>query len=340
MENLRTCALAALTIWGALATPASSDAQPTKVIIDADPGIDDSMAILFALHSDALDVLAITTVLGNAHIEAATTNALRLVELSGKDVPVARGAAEPLQIDLRPPPDFVHGKNGIGNFDAPTPSRRPVSMGAAELIVETVKQHPRQVTLIAVGRMTNLARALELEPTLPELVREVIIMGGAVGVPGNVSPVTEANIGGDPHAADIVFSAGWPLTMVGLDVTTAVRLTDDRLRRIAERNETAGGFIWAISRFYRSFYESTGVTGGFYVHDPSAIAFAIDRSLFTTSTARVRVATEGIAIGQTIAASGPRADEWEPWRDVPEAEVCSAVEAERLLDLFETTLAR
>jgi Tol biopolymer transport system component len=112
--------------------------------------------------------------------------------------------------------------------------------------------------------MTNLARALEIEPRIVELVREVVIMGGAARVPGNVSPVTEANVGGDPHAADRVFTAGWKVSMVGLDCTTRVRLTDDRLRRIAEHEETIGDFIWSISRFYRSFYDSIGVTDGFY----------------------------------------------------------------------------
>ena len=121
-------------------------------------------------------------------------------------------------------------------------------------------------------------------------------------------------------------------------MTTKVRLTDERLRRIAEADETVGGFIWRISRFYRAFYESTGVTGGFYVHDPSAIAYVIDRSLFSTSAARVRVATEGIAVGQTIAARGERADEWEPWKDQPEIDVCEGVEAERLLRRFEETI--
>jgi len=336
MHTLRNGASLLLLFLTAL--PAA--AQPTKVIIDADPGIDDAMAILFALRSDALDVLGITTVVGNAHVDAGTANALRLVEVSGKDIPVAQGAAKPRVIPLRPPPDFVHGADGMGNVDAPPPSRRAIPTSAADFIIETVRAHPNEVTLIAVGRMTNVARALDKEPRLTELVREVVIMGGAVSVPGNVSPVTEANIGGDPHAADIVFTAGWPLTMVGLDVTTQVRLTDERLRRIAGDDEVVGGFIWEITRFYRSFYESIGVTGGFYVHDPSAVAFVIDRTLFETHEARVRVALEGIAVGQTIAATGPRADEWEPWSDAPGVNVCEGVDADRLLDLFESTITR
>jgi inosine-uridine nucleoside N-ribohydrolase len=331
----------ALSIAILVATVDLAEARPEriKVLIDADPGIDDAMAILFALRSDAFDVVGLTTVFGNAHLEATTANALRLVELSGRDVPVARGAARPLSIPLRPPPDFVHGADGLGNIDAPPPSREPVAESAARFIVDTARRHPNRVTLLAVGRMTNLARALALEPRLPELVREVVVMGGAVSVPGNVSPVTEANIGGDPHAADIVLTAGWPITMVGLDVTTVVRLTDERIQRIARDDELIGGFIRKISRFYRQFYESIGLSGGFYVHDPSAVAFVLDRSLFTTKKAPVRVAREGIATGQTVAAF-ERASEWEPWRGRPEVDVCVGVDAKGLLELFETTLTR
>jgi inosine-uridine nucleoside N-ribohydrolase len=320
-------------------------AASTKVIIDADPGIDDAMAIAFALRSSELEVLGITTVFGNAGIDVATENALRLVELLDRQIPVARGAARPLVLPLRPPPDFVHGKDGLGNVDAAPPAGKPTPESAAELIVATVRRYPGEVTLLALGRLTNLALALALEPRLPELVKEVVLMGGAVSVRGNVSPVAEANVSGDPHAADVVFGAGWRVAMVGLDVTTRVRLTDDVLERLAQNDERVGGFLYRITRFYRSFYESIGVTGGFYVHDPSAVAYLIDRTLFVTEKARVRVATEGVAVGQSIAvwavwaAGGPRAEEWPAWKGLPEVDVCRDVDAARLLKLFESTVA-
>jgi purine nucleosidase len=121
-------------------------------------------------------------------------------------------------------------------------------------------------------------------------------------------------------------------------VTTRVRLQDDRLLRMAGKDERVGGFVYRISRFYKQFHDSTGVTGGFYVHDPSAVAYAIDPSLFATDKAKVRVVTEGIAIGQTIAVSGPRADQWEASRGRPQVTVCRNVDGERLLGLFETTV--
>ena len=314
------------------------DANPRKVIVDAYPGIDDALAMLFALRSPALDVLGITTVFGNANIEVGTANALRLVELAGRDVPVARGAAHPLIIPPASPPDFVHGTDGLGNIAAPKPTRQPIEVSAAEFIVSTARRHPGQVTLLAVGRLTNLALALALEPRLPALVREVVLMGGSASAGGNVTPVAEAIIWGDPHAADIVFGAPWKVTMVGLDVTSRVRLGDDRLERMAARDQRVGGFIYRITRFYKQFHDSMGVTGGFYVHDPSAVAYLIDPGLFSTDRARVRVVTEGIAIGQTIAVSGSQAERWDASKGRPEVTVCRAVNGDRLLQLFETTV--
>ena len=313
-------------------------AKSRRVILDTDPGIDDAMAILFALRSPALDVLGITTVFGNADTDVGTANALRLVELAGRDVPVARGAEHPWVVPKAPAPDFVHGADGLGNINAPPPAGKAIEMSAAEFIVATARQYPGEVTLIAVGRLTNLALALALEPRLPTLVKEVVVMGGSASARGNVTPVAEANVWGDPHAADIVFAAPWGVTMVGLDVTTRVLMRDELLLRMAGKDERVGGFLYRISRFYRRFHESTGVTGGFYVHDPSAVAYVIDPSLFSTEKAHVRVVTEGIAVGQTIAVAAPVPERWEAWRGRPEVKVCREVDAERLLRLFETTI--
>lgn len=319
---------------------AADESLPTRVLIDTDPGIDDAMAVLLALRSPALEVVAVTTVFGNVTIDQATLNALRLVELAGASVPVARGAERPLVGELREPPAFVHGADGLGEVDAPLPKGQPVEQTAAELIVEVARRHPGEVTLVPVGPLTNLARALELEPRLPELIEAVVLMGGAAQVSGNVSPVAEANIFGDPHAADAVFQAGWPLVMVGLDVTTALRMTDDVLERVAAGDPELGSFVFRISRFYKRFYESVGVTGGFYVHDPSAVAYVIDPSLFETREARVRVDTDGMGLGQTIAAFGAPPDFWLPWVEAPAVQVCVGVDAPRFFALYESTLER
>lgn len=340
--TFRSCLGTAVVLLSSCAVGATaqarSDARPRKIILDADPGIDDAMATLFALRSPALEVLGITTVFGNADIEVATQNALRLVELSGRPVPVARGAAHPLVLPKAPPPDFVHGTDGLGNIGAPPSRAAAIEASAAAFILTTVRRYPGQVTLVAIGRLTNLALALALEPRLPELVKEVVLMGGSASAGGNVTPLAEANIWGDPHAADIVFAAPWPVTMVGLDVTTRVRLDDDRLLRMARKDDRVGGFLYRISRFYKQFHETTGVTGGFYVHDPSAVAYTIDPGLFTTEKASVRVVTEGIGIGQTVAVSGSPSERWEASRGRPAVAVCREVDGERLLRLFEATI--
>ena len=328
-----------LFTFSARANATELRSERIKVIIDTDPGIDDAMAILFALNSPRLDVLGLTTVFGNAGTEQATANALRLVELAGRNIPVAVGATRPWVLPPSPPPDFVQGSDGLGNIHAPPPAGRPIEADAASFIVQTVRRHPGEVTLLALGPLTNLALALAIEPRLPDLVQRVVVMGGAAGVPGNVSPVAEANIAGDPHAADIVLTTPWPVTMVGLDVTTRVKLDDEVLLRLAKKNELVGGFIFKISRFYRRFYESIGITGGFYVHDPSAVAFVISPDLFSTERSPMRVVTDGIAIGQTIPAPSGRADEWKAWRGRPEVEICRGVDAEGLLRLFESTLS-
>jgi len=337
----RTLLAVLLVLVSSLAALAPAEERPReRVLIDTDPGVDDAMAVLLALRSPALEVVALTTVFGNATTEQTTLNALRLVELAGASVPVARGAARPLVRERLDPPTFVHGADGLGDIGAPPPRGAPVEQSGAELIVEMARRYPGELTLVPVGPLTNIALALRLEPDLPRLVKRVVLMGGAARVSGNISPVAEANMTGDPHAADAVFQAGWPVVMVGLDVTQAVLMPDDVLRRVAQADPELGGFVFRISRFYKRFHESIGVTGGFYVHDPSTVAWVIDPSLFETETARVRVDTDGMGLGQTIAAFGSLPEFWQPWTTAPPVEVCVKVDAVRFLKLYEATLSR
>jgi inosine-uridine nucleoside N-ribohydrolase len=339
MSRSKTVHWVLLTLLVLAVSPLQAqETRPAKVIIDTDPGVDDSMAILFALRSPAIEVVGLTTVFGNASIDNATANALTLVGMAGESIPVARGAGHPLVKPLRPPPTFVHGSDGLGETGRQKPVGEPIEMSGAEFIVDMARRFPGEITLVPVGPLTNIALALALEPHLPELIKEVVLMGGAASVEGNVSPVAEANIFGDPHAADIVFNAPWKVTMVGLDVTTKVRMTDDILERMAEADPDFGGFIYSISRFYKDFYESRGVTGGFYVHDPSAVAYVIAPELFEVKAARVRVASAGLAAGQTITAFGTPPDFWTPWHEAPDSNVCVGVDEAGFLELYEETI--
>ncbi len=305
-----------LALIGLLCSLIATSTRAQKVIIDCDPGIDDAMAIILAMEYSDIEILGITTVFGNAGLEQATENALKIVELSGKTIPVYQGAERPLVIPPGNPPDFVHGLDGLGNTNQAKSHLQVEPGSAADYIVETINTYPGEITILAVGRLTNLANALALDPGIAAKVKDVVLMGGTLHVPGNVSPVGEANISGDPHAADLVFRASWPVTMIGLDVTTKLIMSDQILETIREENSQYGNFIYDISRFYRNFHINVdGVEGGFYVHDPSAVMYLINPAIFRMKKGSVRVVTTGIAIGQTIIATYPHHLKMEPWKD-------------------------
>jgi len=204
------------------------------------------------------------------------------------------------------------------------------------------RRHSGELTLVAVGPLTNLALALQHDPQLVEHVRQVVVMAGAFGThghSGNVSPVAEANVANDPHAADIVFGARWPVTLVGLDVTHQVLMSTDYLAALAQDGAHEGRFIWDITRCYESFYNSrTG--GGIYSHDASAVACALDASPFTLRAGPVRVVAEGIAAGQTIQARVGQQFPATDWDHVPAQSVCIGVDAPRLLAEFRACFVR
>jgi purine nucleosidase len=326
--------LAGFTINGLMTT--------TKIIFDTDPGIDDAMALLFAHRAPGLEVLGVTTVLGNGSIETVTRNALHICERFDIQASVYQGAAAPLLVASDEPPTFVHGDDGLGNIHAPDSTLALGKQSAASFIVETVLKHPQEITLVAVGRLTNLAMALRINPAIAGLVKEVVVMGGALGTnehTGNVTPVAEANIYGDPHAADIVMTASWPLTLVGLDVTMTCVMDHDRMARIRRSAGAVGEFLWDITRHYEDYYRTKRGVDGFPVHDSCAIAYALAPELFQSATGALRVATDGITRGQTILVPADKTFPPSAWDDIPHSRGCIQVDAAGLLDLYESTLA-
>lgn len=314
-----------------------------KVIFDTDIGIDDAMALLFLHYSPDVELQAIVSGFGNADIDTTTRNALYIKEYFGIDVPVFRGAAAPVGQRLGDGyPDFVHGTNGLGNIEIDEPTTQIEELPGPEAIVEIVRENPQEISIVAVGRLTNLALALDLCPELPSLVREVIVMGGTFGHNGhcgNVSPVAEANIAGDPQAADRVFTSDWPITIVGLDVTQETIIDDSFFKSLRATAGKAGDFVYRISRFYLEFHAQ--ITGNYAcpMHDSSAVACLLHPDLYQTKMAAVRVVTEGIAIGQTISGD-PAADfESDAWQGKPACRICVGVEADRVLALYAETLA-
>lgn len=315
------------------------------LLFDTDPGVDDAMALLFLHRHPAARLLGVTTVFGNAAIELTTRNALHLCERFGIHVPVARGAALPLVRPPRGAAPEVHGDDGLGNLDGPLHSTRaPDGRAAHRFIVDTLRAHPGQVTLVAVGPLTNLALALAEDPAITTLVRRVVVMGGAFGIGGqggNVSPVAEANILSDPHAADAVFTAPWPVTIVGLDVTHRVLMDGACFERLRDGGGAEGAFIWQASRHDLDFHARVAGLPGCPVHDASAVACALAPELFVRRLGPVRVVEQGLAIGQTIQrVAGRRYVHAADWDGLPDQQVCVDVRADDLLDLFMQTLRR
>ncbi|MBU3737957.1 MAG: nucleoside hydrolase [Rhodoferax sp.] len=317
-----------------------------RVIFDTDPGVDDAMALYFALAHPDIELVGITTTFGNVRVEQAVQNALYLCQIAGRTVPVARGLASPWVKPGEAPPEHIHGADGLGNL----PSRQALRAqadprSAAQFIVDAARERPGEISLVAVGPLGNLAAALKLEPALPGLLRGVVLMGGTVLEPGNVSPVAEANIWNDPHAADIVFTAGWPLTMVGLDVTHRLILPVTLFREIARHHQhlATDTLLHAVD-FYAHFYSQrfahVGQVHGCFGHDVLAFIRLVAPGLFGTVNGPVRVATEGPAAGQTILKRLPELHYphpgWEP--HVPCTEACMSVDATAAADLFRQTL--
>jgi inosine-uridine nucleoside N-ribohydrolase len=278
-----------------------------RVIFDTDPGVDDAMALCFAMAHPRIDLLGITTTFGNVTVTQGTTNALYLTQIAGRDIAVAQGASKPLVKHAEAPPDFIHGADGLGNLPSRMASqgKAPDTRSAAQFIVDAARAAPGQITLVPVGPLTNIAAALALEPALPKLVKNVILMGGAVKAGGNVSPVAEANIWNDPHAADAVFTAGFDLTLIGLDVTYQVVLPVAMFESVAARHKhpLTDALLHAV-RFYSAFYATRfpdlKAEPGCFGHDVLAFIALLHPELFGFAEGRLRCVSDGIAQGQTI----------------------------------------
>jgi purine nucleosidase len=316
---------------------------PSKILFDTDPGIDDAMALLMLARDPRAELVGISTVFGNAPVDITSANALALCHRFGIHVPVACGAALPLARAARDFPVEIHGHDGLGDVAPHLPhERKHEAVDAAQFICDMARRHAGELTLVAVGPLTNLAQALALDAELPRHVRQVVVMGGAFGTlghGGNVTPVAEANVICDPHAADIVFRAAWPVTIVGLDVTHQVLMSTKYLDALGEHGGAEGRFIRDITRTYERFYQRrTG--GGIFAHDASAVACALDGSRFQAQRGAVRVVTDGMAVGQTIQSRAGLQFSANDWDGLPEQRACVAVDAAGVLADFRACFVR
>lgn len=278
--------------------------DPKKIIIDTDPGVDDAMAIFYAARDPGIDLLGLTTVFGNVPIEKATRNALRLCDLAGLDIPVAEGAGKPSVL-----PPFaclgaaIHGEEGFGPVPSTHPDRQKVAEKAPDFLARTAREHPGEVTICAIGPITNLAEALRRHPDFATNVASIILMGGAVHVPGNITPHAEANTFQDPHALADVLACGADVLVVGLDVTMKILGTRADFAALAKAEPHLGAFLEAAARDYITVYEGRGLAGC-ALHDPAAVIACAAPDLFRIEETPLTVALEGEQAGRTALGQG------------------------------------
>lgn len=309
------------------------------LILDLDTGIDDALAIAYALGSPELRLLAITGTYGNVTVETGVRNALALTELFGhREVDVVPGPTHALTrdgFDVLEISAFIHGHNGIGEVDVPEPTRGPAGDDAVSYLLDAATTYGEDLIYVPTGPLTTLAHAWRRAPEVVSRIGRIVFMGGALGVPGNVNAWTEANIGQDPEAADLVARSGLALTMVGLDVTLQTLLTRAETATWRASGTPAGQALADMTDYYIDAYKTTAPhLGGCGLHDPLAVAVAADPTLVTTWPLHLSVDCTGPTRGRTIAnADAIGAPD-------PTCEVAIDVDVERFLTEFMTRVGR
>jgi inosine-uridine nucleoside N-ribohydrolase len=299
--------------------------MPKPVIIDCDPGHDDAMALMLAVASPELDVVAVTTVAGNQTLDKVTANAIRVLDVVGAhDIPVAAGADRGLIHTAHAASD-VHGETGLDGPDLPPPSRDPEAQHAVELLADKLREQP--LTLIPIGPLTNIALLLATHPELQDRIERIVIMGGAIGL-GNVTPSAEFNVWADPEAAHRVFTSGLDVTMVGLDVTHRAMLSAERAAALRETGR-AGAVVADLHGFYSKFHERVYGHSDTPVHDALAVAHVIKPDVITTERFAVAIdITHGPCRGRTVV------DQLARTGNPPNALVATDVDATGFIDLL------
>ncbi len=326
-----------------------------KIIIDTDAGIDDAMAISFAFAHPHIEVIGITSIFGNVPLKTATTNALRLCAFNGKKVPVCEGESDVVGKEMMPCPEWIHGANGFGDISVPESDLTLDQRSAVDFIAAQLSAMPGEISLVPIGPLTNIARLVERYPAAVEQAKQVVLMGGAAHVTGNVTPLAEFNIAGDPEAADTVCAAAWPVTMIGLDVTGNTVLTADIFTKISAANPKLE-FLGDAAKQYIDFYTKQVGLAGCCMHDVCAVACVIEPDIFDLVEARIRVECEGFSRGYTAVMPDRMENslrdwvtkpQWVKqhfphelaiWLDRPRQRYAASLDKQRMTELFVETL--
>nr|WP_306428392.1 MULTISPECIES: nucleoside hydrolase [unclassified Corynebacterium] len=303
-----------------------------------DTGIDDALALAYALGSPELELIGVTATYGNVLVETGVRNDLALLELFGaSDVPVFAGEPHALAKDnfeVLEISEFIHGRNGIGEVEVPDAQRAVEAQSAVDFLIESVRTYGDELIIVPTGAMTNIAAAMQRSPEFAQHAR-IVFMGGALTVPGNVSPWAEANINQDPEAADFMVRNGADVTMIGLDVTLQTLLTTAETQQWRALGTKAGEFLADATDYYIRAYETTAPhLGGCGLHDPLAVGVAVDPTLVRLLPMHLKVDTEGATRGRTIG------NEEKIGAPNPNARVAVAVDTQRFLTEFMERVGR
>ncbi|XP_016512286.1 uridine nucleosidase 1 isoform X2 [Nicotiana tabacum] len=300
------------------------------------------MAILMAFQTPEVEIIGLTTIFGNVTTKDATRNALLLCETAGyPDVPVAEGSPEPLKRGEPRVADFVHGSDGLGNLFLPCPNSKKNDNSASEFLVEKVSEYPGEVSILALGPLTNLALAVKRDSTFASKVKRVVVLGGSFFALGNVNPAAEANIYGDPEAADIVFTSGANIDIVGINITTQVKLTDADLEELRQSEGKHAKILGNMCKFYRDWHVKSDGVYGIFLHDPVSFVALVRPELFTFKKGVVRVETQGICVGHTLLDQGLK--KWNtsnPWTDYSPVSVAWTVDVDEVLNYIKKMLMK
>lgn len=282
-----------------------STAPKKKLILDLDTGIDDTLAIAYALGSEEVELIGITGTFGNVKVDTGVRNSLAVLDLFGRpDIPVFRGFDTPRASDtfsLLPVIFDIHGRNGVGNVEIPDAPRAPETGSAVDFIIDAAHKYGPELLYVPTGPLTTLAAVLDAEPDIAQTGMQVTLMGGALTVPGNVSSCAEANISNDPEAADVVFRSSLPTTMIGLDVTLQAMLPKTETAAWRALGTPAATFLADMTDFYIDFYVGRDpYMKGCSLHDPLAVGSAIDPRLVGCVDINLMVDLAGAERGRTI----------------------------------------
>ena len=303
--------------------------MPKHVIIDTDPGIDDALAILLALASPEIILDGITCIHGNASTQQTTRNALAILELAqAGHVPVYKGCELPLVKEALLSPE-THGNSGLGYAELPEPLIQPQAGHGSDYLIEQIMSRPGEVTLVAIGPLTNLAIAIRKEPRIVQNVKEVFIMGGAVQHPGNTTALAEYNTFVDPHAAHIVFHSGMPMILTPLDVTYQCIFTPEDLKRLQRLDSPITKFIADSTRFYMEFHDEYQSIEGCVINDPMTLALTYMPEIcdYQELVMDVDIST-GVGLGNTFA------DFYNYEKKKPNMKVAMGVRPRMFMELF------